>query len=273
MNAQQEETLTVLNHLIEICREGQEGFRTAAEAIEDDTELKMLLSSFSLQRAKFAGELESLAIGMGEHDPEREAGAPSMLHRGWIHLRSLIGGKSLYAILSECERGERVAKEAYQKAMHNDLPEPVREAIINQRQEVIAAHNTIRTLRDACSPRAEHGRGRGRNGAAEVWQEMKGRRQADAGRRKERNATALVLGALATGFALGLAVYLLELRNDRVRQTRRRWLRWMENRADEGTRMLKAGRRKGREAMNEIASHLPGRQASFPDRMRGLWPW
>jgi len=263
MNAQQEETLTVLNHLIEICREGQEGFRMAAEAIEDDTELKMLLSSFSLQRAKFAGELESMAITMGEHDPDREAAPPSILHRGWIHLRSMITGKSLHAILSECERGERVAKEAYQKALRNDLPEPVREMILNQRQEVIASHNTVRTLRDACSPRTEPGRKRYSNGAAEVWHDMKNRRRS-APLRRERGATALVVGALATGFALGLAVYLLELRNDRARLTRRRWLRWLEARADNGTRLLRQGRKKGRAAVNELASHLPEWRSRLP---------
>ena len=64
------DTLSTLNKLIETCLDGQEGFRLAAEAITDDEDLKGFLFSASLQRSKFAGELQLAA----QKPPARSAG-------------------------------------------------------------------------------------------------------------------------------------------------------------------------------------------------------
>lgn len=155
MNAQQEAAISTLRHLIETARDGQEGFRNAAENIVDDPELRRLLSSFSLQRAKFAGELEAISITMGEHSPETGTSISGSLHRWWIDLRTAITKDDNHSILAECERGEDIAVHAYNTALEQDLPHPVKEIIIRQHREVTAAHNTIRALRDA-SPEAAH---------------------------------------------------------------------------------------------------------------------
>ena len=63
------ETISTLNKLIETCKDGQEGFRLAAESIADDENLKSFLFSCSLQRSKFAGELQNELIGLGESGP------------------------------------------------------------------------------------------------------------------------------------------------------------------------------------------------------------
>ena len=49
---------TLLNGLIEICKDGEEGFRTAATGIHDST-LRRLLESYAHQRAGFAQELQA----------------------------------------------------------------------------------------------------------------------------------------------------------------------------------------------------------------------
>src|SRR5207245_8567145 len=65
----QKETISTINSLIETLKDGQEGFRQAAEAVKD-SQLKSLFNEYSLQRSRFAGELQNEAIGMGESDPE-----------------------------------------------------------------------------------------------------------------------------------------------------------------------------------------------------------
>ena len=131
--SQQKEILSTINGLIETLKDGQEGFRQASEAVRD-FQLKMLLGEYSLQRAKFAGELQNEAINLGEHNPETSSSTAGALHRAWINLKSAITSHDEHAILAECERGEDTAVNEYKKAMaedddeaHPDLP-PSRES-------------------------------------------------------------------------------------------------------------------------------------------------
>jgi len=147
--AQQKETISTINDLIETLKDGQEGFRQAAEAVEDP-ELKSLFNEYSLQRARFAGELQSDAIGLGESNPEKRSSAAGAMHRAWIDLKSAITKHDDHAILAECERGEDSAIKEYQTAMEEEeLAAPVREVISRQYAEVKRAHDRIKQLRDA----------------------------------------------------------------------------------------------------------------------------
>ena len=147
--SQQKEILSTINGLIETLKDGQEGFRQASEAVRD-FQLKMLLGEYSLQRAKFAGELQNEAINLGEHNPETSSSTAGALHRAWINLKSAITSHDEHAILAECERGEDTAVNEYKKAMEEDeLSAPIRETISRQYAEVKSAHDRIRALRDA----------------------------------------------------------------------------------------------------------------------------
>jgi len=147
--AQQKETISTINDLIETLKDGQEGFRQAAEAVEDP-ELKSLFNEYSLQRARFAGELQSDAIGLGESNPEKRSSAAGAMHRAWIDLKSAITKQDDHAILAECERGEDSAIKEYRAAMEEEeLAAPVREVISRQYAEVKRAHDRIKQLRDA----------------------------------------------------------------------------------------------------------------------------
>jgi len=96
---------TVLNNLIETLKDGQEGFKQAAEGISDP-KLKSLFRDYSQQRSRFATALQSEARRHGETEPETSSSATGALHRGWINLKSAITGGDEHAILAECERGE-----------------------------------------------------------------------------------------------------------------------------------------------------------------------
>ena len=146
--AQLKETISTINDLIETLKDGQEGFRQAAEGVEDP-ELKSLFNEFSLQRSRFAGELQSQAVGLGESKPEDSGSAAGAMHRAWINLKSAIAKNDDHAILAECERGEDSAVKEYLEAMEEEnLAEPVREIISRQYAEVQNAHDRIKQLRD-----------------------------------------------------------------------------------------------------------------------------
>jgi uncharacterized protein (TIGR02284 family) len=144
MNLNREDEIDILNNLIETCKDGQEGFRSAAESV-NDSHLKSLFNEFALQRAQFAGDLQAEVRRLGG-DPEKAGSVSGSLHRGWIGLKSAITGKSDAAIIAECERGEDSAKEAYQKALDSGLPADVRSIIERQYMKVKSAHDQVRNL-------------------------------------------------------------------------------------------------------------------------------
>lgn len=142
-------TLSILNNLIETLKDGQEGFRAAATDV-DSADLKSLFTQYSLQRSKFAGELQALAQSLGEDEPTDSGSIAGALHRGWIDLKSALATKDTLAILSECERGEDYAVAAYNDALkETGLPEVVANTLRTQAVEVKSVHDHVRNLRDA----------------------------------------------------------------------------------------------------------------------------
>ena len=147
--SQQKEIISTINDLIETLKDGQEGFRQASEAVKD-SKLKSLFSEFSLQRARFAGELQNEAISLGDHNPEDSGSTSGAMHRTWINLKAAITSGDDHAILAECERGEDSAVNEFKKAMEEkELAAPVRETISRQYTDVKNAHDRIKALRDA----------------------------------------------------------------------------------------------------------------------------
>jgi uncharacterized protein (TIGR02284 family) len=153
-NVSNDDTISTLNDLISICKDGQEGFKDAAEGV-DRSDLKTLFYEFSQQRAEFAGVLQEMVRSMGG-DPENAGSMTGAIHRGWIDIKSAVMGKDEEAILNECERGEDAAKEAYQEAMQQNLPSNVADVVNQQGQAVLAAHNRIRSLRNSESRAASN---------------------------------------------------------------------------------------------------------------------
>jgi uncharacterized protein (TIGR02284 family) len=145
---EQKETISVLDELIETLKDGQEGFKQAADAVKDP-QLKSLFSQYSQQRARFASELQRQVRTLGEPEPETDSSTAGALHRGWINLKSAVTGGNDHAILAECERGEDSAVEEYEKAINDGLSAPVREIVSRQYEEIKKAHDHIKNLRDA----------------------------------------------------------------------------------------------------------------------------
>jgi uncharacterized protein (TIGR02284 family) len=142
-----DEVISKLNGLIEICKDGQMGFQEASEGVER-TDLKSYFSECSLQRSQFAGELQSLVRTLGG-EPDDSGSIAGSLHRGWINIKAAVTGKDEGSILNECERGEDSAKSAYKDALEGFLPDYMREVVNRQYEGVIAAHDKVKALRDA----------------------------------------------------------------------------------------------------------------------------
>jgi uncharacterized protein (TIGR02284 family) len=145
------DTQEVVNNLIEICRDGQQGFEAAANAVEDPT-LKKELMHHSRERGDFVRILAGSLVEMG-YEPVDHGTASGAVHRGWIHLMNLKPGDNEHAILAACEQGEDSAVEAYTKAMQALLPGRIGELIAGQYLVVKSTHDRIRQMRDASKAR------------------------------------------------------------------------------------------------------------------------
>jgi uncharacterized protein (TIGR02284 family) len=138
--------VSVLNGLVETSKDGEKGFLKAAEDTKDST-LKQLFADRAEDCARGARELQDVVqrIGGKPHTGGTVSGA---LHRGWVDVKSAVTHRTDHAILSECERGEDMAKKNYREALDKELPADVRAIVERQYQGVIENHDRIRDLRD-----------------------------------------------------------------------------------------------------------------------------
>ena len=139
-----------LNELIQTCIDGQKGFETAAQAVEDP-QLKQELKQYSEQRGDFAQELQRLVASGGEEATDHGS-VSGAAHRGWMNLRTAVTSQNTHAILAECERGEDSAVETYRDALDEPLPPQLALPVASQYQAIQQAHDRVRELRDATKP-------------------------------------------------------------------------------------------------------------------------
>jgi len=138
--------VSVLNDLVETSKDGEKGFRKAAEDTKDTT-LKQLFTGRAEDCARGAHELQDVVQRLGGK-PQTGGTVGGALHRGWVDIKSAVTHRSDHAILEECERGEDVAKKNYRDALDKELPADVRAVVERQYQGVIENHDRIRDLRD-----------------------------------------------------------------------------------------------------------------------------
>lgn len=133
------ETAAVLNALIETLKDGQEGYRLAAEATKTP-EIRQLLTDYSTERGAFANELQLIVHRLGE-EYETEPSTAGGVHRTWINLKTAITSGDDHAVLAECERGDGVAVTKLQEVLAGEpLPPDLQPIVARQAAAVQAAH-------------------------------------------------------------------------------------------------------------------------------------
>lgn len=145
MATEEKEIRSVLNDLIETCKDGEQGFRTAAEKAKESS-LKSLFAKYASQRAEYAQELQSLVTQLGG-DPATSGHVAGTLHRGWINLKEALSKNEDKAIIDECEAGEDAAVKNYREARAKALPANVAAIVQRQAAGVEEAHKALSDLK------------------------------------------------------------------------------------------------------------------------------
>jgi|HubBroStandDraft_6_1064221.scaffolds.fasta_scaffold705817_2 uncharacterized protein (TIGR02284 family) len=140
------EVIVTLNKLLETTKDGEHGFRTCAGAVTKP-DLKTIFENAARRCDEGAAELQAKIRSLGG-EPATSGTSGGALHRAWTNIKSSITGMDEYAVLTECERGEDVAKSAYEAALNEDLPTDVKTIVHRQYEGVKANHDRIRNLRN-----------------------------------------------------------------------------------------------------------------------------
>jgi uncharacterized protein (TIGR02284 family) len=141
--------VSVIEDLIETCKDGQKGYQDAASHVKRP-DLKTYFNEQSLERSRFAGELEAELIRFGKPDKKVSGSVGASLHRTWIDTKVTLGAGDK-SILESVEAGEDKAKESYQKALSGSLPGNLAEIIRRQSVSVQRAHDKVKSLRDTAA--------------------------------------------------------------------------------------------------------------------------
>jgi uncharacterized protein (TIGR02284 family) len=140
---------SLLEDLIETCRDGHKGYQDAGAHVKRG-DLKTYFLEQSLERGRFAEELQRELQRMGDPDKKVSGTVGAALHRAWIDTKISLGGGDK-TILDSVEAGEDSAKESYGKVLSESLPADLAEIIRKQASSVQQAHDKVKSLRDTAA--------------------------------------------------------------------------------------------------------------------------
>lgn len=150
MTTNDDATLLMLNELLMANKDAEEGYQTAADAVAVP-ELVELFEGYALQRGKFVVELHDRIRTM-RGTPAKTGTPMGALHQGWMGLKAAVASNETHALLAECERGDDMALKVYGTALKDqNLDGQSREIIQRQYEQVQAAHDRVRQLRDSAT--------------------------------------------------------------------------------------------------------------------------
>ena len=140
----------VTKDLIETLEDGKDGFAKGAEKLTADgsADNAATFREFSAQRERFADELRGLAQSYGD-DIDDNGSVAAAVHRGWMSLKDALSGDDPKGVLDVAEQGEDHAVKQFEKALTEDITPGLRTVVERQLRDVQAAHDTVRSLRDA----------------------------------------------------------------------------------------------------------------------------
>ncbi len=141
---------TVAKDLVQTLKDGQEGYRTAAERLSGDEHdaWAQTMAKLAQQRAGFADEIVQLGHEYGD-DVDRGGSAVAAVHRGWLSLKDAVTGDDPQGVLGAAVTGEDHSVSEYEKALEADLSDGFRAVVQRQHEAVVAARAEVKALHES----------------------------------------------------------------------------------------------------------------------------
>jgi len=142
------EVAEILNDLIQINNDRIKGYERAIKELKEDDDLKTLFAVFIDQSRQNIMTLGKEVQALGS-DMERNSTTSGKLYRAWMDVKAVFTGHDRQNVLDNCEFGEDAALKAYHTALHsNDLPDYLKQTVIQQNELLLQSHNRVKALRD-----------------------------------------------------------------------------------------------------------------------------
>ena len=138
-------TVSTLNHLIAIAKDGYNGMSSAAESAKSAS-LKITLQQLSQERNRVATTLQA-EVRRLSGDPDQGGTVLGTAHRAYLNLKQAVAGNSDKALVDECEHGEDIAMSEFKEAIVKDLPQDVVQTLHSCFAQVQKSHEQIRRLK------------------------------------------------------------------------------------------------------------------------------
>lgn len=146
MPAANEQTIKVLNSLIETTLDSANGYKEAAEHV-DDAELKANFAGRAIRRMELTRRLQAEVRSFGG-EPEDDQSLVGKAHNKFLALKDAVTGSSVKSVVDEVERGEDFIKGKFQKAADDaELPPEVRQLVSEAYRSVKADHDEISQIK------------------------------------------------------------------------------------------------------------------------------
>ena len=140
--------ISTLNGLIETLKDGENGFKTAAEGLQDPqvkSLFQQVLAAARRHGARAAGRGPPASAAI----PKAPAAFAGAAHRGWINIKSVVTGKDDGSIIAEAERGEDSAKKPTKKRCARRSAAQTLALVREQSMKIHDAHDRVRSLESA----------------------------------------------------------------------------------------------------------------------------
>ena len=142
-------TIEILNDLVQINNDRIKGYETALEELKpEDADLRPLFLNLidESRQLKIALGHEVQVLGGSIDDSTRLSGK---IYRAWMSVAAVFTGHDRHTVLSNCEKGEDAAQQAYRDALsEEELPSYIRELITQQKAELRGSHDEIKSFRN-----------------------------------------------------------------------------------------------------------------------------
>lgn len=140
------DTITMLNRLIVVSKDGESSLRAAAEEAYHPA-LKDSLMSYSRFFGEAASELQKAVTDLGGA-PKALGTFGNTLHRTWLHLRSVAQGHNEDVLLEEISDDERLVAESLARAVREDTSPEVHDLLERQYEGVLKHYCELRDIRE-----------------------------------------------------------------------------------------------------------------------------
>ena len=146
MHTTNDHAVKVLNSLIETTLDSANGYKDAAEHV-DNPQYKTMFAERSSKRMELTRRLQDEVRTFGG-TPEDDQSMIGKMHNKFAEMRGAMGGHSDKGVIDEVERGEDVIKKKYEMAVQDqELPPEVRAVVTEAYQSVKRDHDEISSIK------------------------------------------------------------------------------------------------------------------------------